>query len=153
MSIFEFLNQPIDEVLKVVPDTAKFVSKLRFASALGLGYLQLFQKTDTLSGGESQRLKLAAKATERKTFSSVVLDEPFRGVDALNANRLLSFLINEAKKGVSVFLVEHNPQVLSCCSYLVEFGPGSGLNGGKIMFNGKRSDIDKCPRSLIRKFL
>lgn len=153
MSIFEFLNQPIDEVLKLVPITAKFFPKLSFASALGLGYLHLFQKTDTLSGGEAQRLKLAAKATERRTLASVVLDEPFRGVDALNADCLLSFLINEAKKGVSVFLVEHNPQVLSCCSYLIEFGPGSGSKGGKILFNGKRADIGKCPRSLIRKYL
>lgn len=153
MSIYEFLNQPIDDMLQMVPSESRIHKKLRFASSLGLGYLKLFQKTETLSGGEAQRLKLASQITEKQRVSSVVLDEPFRGVDAMNASRLMTFLFDEVRKGVSTFLIEHNPEVLSCCSYLIEFGPGSGSQGGNIVFNGIRTDVASCPNSKIKKFI
>ena len=153
MSIYEFLNQSVDDMLQMVPSESRIHKKLRFASSLGLGYLKLFQKTETLSGGEAQRLKLASQITGKQRVSSVVLDEPFRGVDAMNASRLMTFLFDEVHKGVSVFLIEHNPEVLSCCSYLIEFGPGSGSKGGKIVFNGMRADVARCCNSKIRKFI
>lgn len=153
LNICEFLNKSIDEMIEFLPSQLPVVERLKIASAAGLGYLKMSQKTETLSGGEAQRVKIVAHISRGNRGKAYALDEPFRGVDPKNALKLMRLIISQIESGASVFLVEHNPAVLSCCSYIMEFGPGSGCEGGKVIYCGLRSKINACRQSNIKRYL
>ena len=153
LNIYEFLNQGIDAILKIHPKKSAIVKKLSVLSRLGLGYIKPFQNTETLSGGEIQRLKMANAILKYRYSASLVLDEPFRGLDRDSTNKVLEYLYELVQAGCSIYMVEHNPYVLSRCSHLVEFGPGSGKHGGRILFQGKTTAIKGNKKSLISPFL
>lgn len=152
-NIYDFLNLSIAQIQTLLATEKNISKKLKTASDVGLGYLRLFQRTDTLSGGEAQRIKLAANISKFKKPRTFILDEPFRGVDLQNEKKIIQLLIALVKAGNTVYVVEHDPFVLAHCSYLLEFGPGSGTSGGKIIFNGTRSSIAKCKQSIIAQYL
>jgi excinuclease ABC subunit A len=126
---------------------------LSIASDAGLGYLRLMQKTETLSGGEAQRVKIVSHIMHTNRAHAFALDEPFRGVDTRNAEKLMALICRQVANGNSVFLIEHNPEILSCCSYLLEFGPGSGMKGGCLIYNGEKKKIGECRISRTRQYL
>lgn len=153
MNLYEFLSKSIDEVLDVLPSKLDIARRLNLASQAGLGYLRLCQPIDTLSGGEAQRIKIVSKISHATRGRAFALDEPFRGVDAENAKKLLLLIMTQVEQGVSMFVVEHNPAILSCCSYIMEFGPASGSRGGRLVYNGDRRFIGMCKDSITARYL
>lgn len=153
MTISDFLNKSIDDILTLLPEKMLAKKRLSIASEAGLGYLRLMQKTETLSGGEAQRVKIVSHIMHTNKAHAFALDEPFRGVDSRNAEKLMELICRQVANGNSVFLIEHNPEVLSCCSYLLEFGPGSGMKGGRLIYNGEKKKIGECKISLTRQYL
>jgi excinuclease ABC subunit A len=134
-SIAEILDMTITEAALFFADKPKLAGRLQEMISLGLGYLQLGQGSDTLSGGESQRLMLAGALQERKTAEKclILLDEPTSGLHPADIDNLSHFLVKLIEKQHSVIFVEHNRQLLAEADHLIELGPGGGKQGGKIV--------------------
>lgn len=153
INIYDFMCLTIDQMMCYFDTKSHTYKKLESTSKMGLGYLRLNQSTDNLSGGEAQRLKISANIFKYKRSRTYILDEPFRGVDAKNINRILDILLNLVEAGNTIFIVEHNPDVIKKCSYIIEFGPSSGSMGGKIVFSGTLADFSKRKNSLMYPYL
>jgi excinuclease ABC subunit A len=151
-SIADILNMSIDELGGVFRDAGGILSTISVMNSLGLGYVKVGQSVQSLSGGESQRLKLA-KALRKSGNKFIVLDEPFKGLSSSDIYPIVDFLYEIVAKGCTVIIVEHNAFALSHCSYLIEFGPESGERGGKVIYNGIKSGIHYCKESVTREFL
>ena len=125
--------------------------KLRPLMLVGLGYLHLNQALSTLSGGELQRVKLASYlGTQSKVF---VLDEPTDGLHVKDIRHIISLFDSMVDQGNSVFLIEHNLNVLKAADYVIEIGPGGGLMGGEILFSGTPKELLSCERSVTKDYL
>ena len=112
---------------------------------VGLGYLTLGQSTDTLSGGENQRVKLAEEL--HKSGHVYILDEPTAGLHAADTALLLKLLQQMVAAGNTVVVVEHNLEVIAAADWLIDMGPGSGSDGGRIVFEGTPQQLLACPAS------
>jgi excinuclease ABC subunit A len=146
----KYNGKNISEVLAMTFDEAKifFVNHRRIhkvikqACDLGLGYLSLGQSSKTLSGGESQRLKLAAELdAARRGHTLYILDEPTTGLHKADVKRLLEGLEELVKLGHSVIVIEHDSDVLLRSDQVIEIGPGAGMDGGKVIFQGTPSEL------------
>ena len=125
--------------------------KLRPLMDVGLGYLHLNQALSTLSGGELQRLKIASYLGERgKTF---IIDEPTDGLHPKDVQRLVNLFEQMVDEGNTVYVVEHNTDVIKAADYVIELGPGAGEQGGRILFAGKPRDLLDCRKSVTAKYL
>jgi excinuclease ABC subunit A len=126
-----------DEAKLVFANHRRIHRKLHLACELGLGYLTLGQSSASLSGGESQRIKLVAElATPRKGHTIYLLDEPTTGLHKLDVARLIRTLRELVRLGNSVYVIEHEEDVLMQADQVIEFGPGPGEQGGRIVFQG-----------------
>lgn len=138
LSIYEILTLTIDALIKgELFLNHPLNEKLYLLQKLGLGYLNLFRTTDTLSGGEAQRLKLTKYIGKKSNDRIFIFDEPLSGLsqkDALNILRIFNDLV---KKGSTVIFIEHNVIGIDYSDYIIEMGPGKGKYGGKIIFEGK----------------
>src|ERR1019366_4114542 len=115
---------------------------LRSMAELGVGHLSLGRSLDTLSGGEVQRMRIARALAKHKVRKAMfVLDEPAGGLHPINVKRLDSALRHIVDAGNTVVLVEHDPHLLATCDHIVEFGPGSGLDGGRVIAEGSPADV------------
>ena len=131
--------------------TEKIADKLAPLMETGLGYLHLNQALSTLSGGEKQRLKLAtAKAGTDKVF---VLDEPSTGLHLGDVSGLIALLENMVEAGNTVFVIEHNLDILKAADYAVEIGPYGGKKGGELLFAGTPKDMLSCAKSVTAAYL
>jgi len=136
LNILEVLKLSIDELVEVDIFTSKKVKeKLKFMEQLGLGYLNLFQETFSLSGGEAQRIKLVKNLSFSKNNKTYLIDEPFCGVDTSNIIKTFELFDEIIQKGSTIFIIEHNLFALSNCDYNIHIGPGKGKKGGKIFFD------------------
>jgi excinuclease ABC subunit A len=135
---------------------------LRVLKQLGLGYLTLGQPANTLSGGETQRLKIArelANTPKRSATNSdhkgvlYILDEPTRGLHLEDITRLLTVLNQLVEEGNTVLVVEHHLDVIKCADWVIDLGPGGGEAGGHIVAQGTPEDIANCPESITGKYL
>ena len=119
--------------------------RLTTLADLGVGYLQIGQGSNTLSGGEAQRLKLAAELTAGSAHEPTVyvLDEPTTGLHLADVRRLLEVLERLVARGDTLVIIEHHPDVIANADWVVELGPGAGEEGGRIVFEGE-------PRKLAR---
>lgn len=137
-SIYDVLSMTIDSLLAsgLFDGCASITDRLRCLQKLGLGYLTLFRTTDTLSGGEAQRLKLAKYVGKRQKEKLFIFDEPLRGLDNQSVANILSVFREITDNGGTVLMIEHNVAGFSCCDYILEMGPGKGRDGGKIVFSG-----------------
>jgi excinuclease UvrABC ATPase subunit len=154
LNIVEILNMEVDQAIEFFEKKNKMIySKLNLAANIGLGYLKLNQAISTLSGGEAQRVKLLKNINIRKRNQFFALDEPFQGLNNTEIFNIMNVLYNISNEGVTFIIVEHNLLALTLCSYLIEFGPGSGNKGGRILYSGFLSDIGKSKESMLKKYL
>jgi len=154
LNIYEYLSLPINELIKIVPIKMKKTKKvLEFLQHINLGYISLFREIKTLSGGESQRIKLSSIFFKYHKNRTYILDEPFRGLDTNSKYKLISFLYSIVQKGNTVFFIEHDIFAIKYSSYIIEFGPNSGIHGGKVLFIGERNKIYNSANSIIKSYL
>jgi excinuclease ABC subunit A len=147
LSVFEVLGLTVDEAAKIYQHLPKTKRKLEALGQVGLGYLTLGQPLNTLSGGESQRLKLVKYLTTLRKGSLpslLLIDEPTTGLHMDDVDKLLACLREVVHAGHSLLVIEHNRQVLQEADWIIELGPGAGKKGGQIIAEGS-------PASLMRR--
>lgn len=152
--ISDVLAMTVDDALKFFSDQIEVKEKLGILQAVGLGYIKLGQPATTLSGGEAQRIKLAAELAKRDTGRTLyILDEPTTGLHFEDIQRLLTVLYQLVDKGNTVIVIEHNSEVISCADWIIDLGPDGGDKGGEVVAEGTPEDIMKSPKSLTGKYL
>ncbi|HON19134.1 MAG TPA: excinuclease ABC subunit UvrA [Salinivirgaceae bacterium] len=153
-NINDVLEMTINQASKFFDNFPKIKVILETLQKVGLGYLKLGQPSTTLSGGESQRVKLAAELARPSTGKTLyILDEPTTGLHFEDIRLLLNVLNNLVDKGNSVIVIEHNMDVIKTADYIIDLGPLGGRNGGEIVACGTPEQIANNPRSLTGKFL
>ena len=143
----------VDEALEACDDLSLVSSRLQVLHDLGLGYLTLGEATPSLSGGEAQRLKLASEMGRAQDGSVFVFDEPTIGLHPLDVRTLLNVFRHLISQGATVIVIEHDLDVIRSADYIVDMGPGGGLEGGRIVASGTPTEIAACPASLTGRFL
>lgn len=127
--------------------------RLHFLDHVGLGYLSLDRPTDTLSGGEAQRIRLAAQLGTNLAGVLYVLDEPSIGLHARDNERLIETLVSLKEKGNSLLVVEHDDELMERADRIIDLGPAAGVHGGELLANGTPAEIKRSNRSLTGLFL
>ncbi len=135
---------------EIIPE---IVSRLEFLSDVGLGYLELNRLGSTLSEGEAQRVQLASQLGAKLSGILYILDEPSRGLHRRDLSSLVHVLSELQRLGNSVVIVEHDAQMIACADHVVELGPGSGVHGGKIVFQGSLQELRDSPTSVTGHWL
>lgn len=153
-NIAEVLQMTVREAITFFKDVNKLVNKLKVIEAVGLGYLRLGQSATTLSGGEAQRVKLAAHlATKTKSKTLFIFDEPTTGLHFDDINKLLSAFRALIENGGSLVVIEHNLDVIKTADYIIDLGPEGGANGGEIVATGTPEEIAKVKKSHTGNYL
>jgi excinuclease ABC subunit A len=153
-NIHEMLQLTVREALAFFVNVPKVVSKLRILSEIGLGYLRLGQSATTLSGGEAQRLKLAAHLTQTNNEGILyILDEPTTGLHFDDIAKLLSAFRKLLDGGASLLVIEHNLDVIKSADWLIDLGPEGGDQGGKIIATGTPEQVVRNAQSHTGRFL
>jgi excinuclease ABC subunit A len=154
-NISEILELTVTEAIAFFKPFPKILSKLKVLEEVGLGYLRVGQSATTLSGGESQRVKLAYHLTfhEEGKHTLFVFDEPTTGLHFYDVSKLLKCFDELIKKGNSVVVIEHNLEVLKCADYIIDLGPESGDEGGYIVAEGTPEEVVREKKSYTGKFL
>lgn len=145
----------ISEEEKVISNLiiAELTHRLKFLNNVGLNYLTLNRNAETLSGGESQRIKLATQIGSNLTGVLYVLDEPSIGLHQKDNERLIHTLKDMVNIGNTLIVVEHDEETMRAADYLVDIGPKAGVHGGEIIATGSINDLIKEPRSITGKYL
>jgi excinuclease ABC subunit A len=146
-SIVDVLGLSVDEALAFFDDDPAVAKRLRPLARVGLGYLALGQPLSTLSGGETQRLRLAQALVERSPGGLYVLDEPTTGLHPADVRLLLDCLDQVIAAGSSVLVVEHNLDVIRSADFVIDLGPGAGPEGGRLVAAGPPEAIARCAES------
>ena len=158
-NIYDVLELSVDEAIdffsrdpKHGADVAKKIQPL---SDVGLGYVKLGQSSNTLSGGEAQRVKLASFLGKGKSQGNIlfIFDEPTTGLHFHDIKKLLASFNALVEQGHSIIVIEHNTDVLKSCDWIIDLGPEAGDEGGKLVFEGKPADLKKIKGSYTGKFL
>ena len=149
MNIAEVMDMTANKASEMFAGTA-IAEKLEPLRKVGLGYLHLNQSLSTLSGGELQRIKLASYLRDAGKF--FIMDEPSDGLHLNDIRRILDLFDTMVEAGNTIFLIEHNLEMLKACDYLVELGPGGGTMGGKVIFTGTPKEILDCKESITRPY-
>jgi excinuclease ABC subunit A len=131
----------------------EIVDRLGFMENVGLGYLDLSRAAATLSGGESQRIRLATQIGSKLTGVLYVLDEPSIGLHQRDNRRLIDTLLSMRDLGNTVLVVEHDEETIRSADYVLDLGPGAGIHGGELIAEGTPEEILRFPRSLTAKYL
>lgn len=158
-NIYDVLEMTVNQAveffsLKEGSTEKKIVKRLQALQAVGLGYVKLGQSSSTLSGGESQRVKLAAILVEEKMKPGIfIFDEPTTGLHFHDIKTLLKAFDALIANGHTVIIIEHNVDVIKCADHIIDIGPEGGTNGGTVVFEGTPEDIVKCEASWTGKFL
>jgi excinuclease ABC subunit A len=153
-NIAEVLQLTVREAIVFFKETAKLVNKLKVIEAVGLGYLRLGQSATTLSGGEAQRVKLAAHlATKTKQKTLFIFDEPTTGLHFDDINKLLTAFRALIDNGGSLLVIEHNLDVIKTADYVIDLGPEGGSGGGEIVAVGTPEEIVKVENSHTGQYL
>ncbi len=153
-SIADVLSMTISEAKEFFHAYRPIVRKLETLESVGLGYMELGQPATTLSGGEAQRVKLAAELSKKATGNTVyILDEPTTGLHFADLEKLLNVLRLLVNKGNSVFIIEHNIDVIKNADWIIDLGPEGGDNGGEIVAEGTVDDIKRIKKSYTGRFL
>ena len=153
-SIAEVLDMPIEEALEFFAPVPAIARHLQTLVDVGLGYVRMGQSAPTLSGGEAQRVKLAAELQKRSTGRTVyVLDEPTTGLHFEDIRKLLGVLHSLVDKGNTVIVIEHNLDVIKSADWLIDMGPEGGSGGGQVVTEGTPEEVADVPESHTGRFL
>ena len=160
-SIYDVLEMTVDDAIaffgedKKDPTCKRIVERLKPLQDVGLGYIKLGQSSSTLSGGESQRVKLASFLTKDSAQGGVmfIFDEPTTGLHFHDINKLLAAFNALIERGHTIVIVEHNMDVIKCADWVVDLGPEAGTGGGGVVFEGTPRALEQCPESYTGKFL
>lgn len=158
-SIFDVLEMTVEEAIEFFSNKKsgtekKIVEKLQPLFDVGLGYVKLGQSSSTLSGGESQRVKLASfLVLERSAPTLFIFDEPTTGLHFHDIRKLLDAFNALVEKGHSIVIIEHNQEIIKCADWLIDLGPEGGEEGGYVVFEGVPEDLVKVEKSYTGKFL
>ncbi len=166
-SIYEMCQMSVEELAKFI-DTIEFSNfhsqiagpivkeikgRLNFLNSVGLEYLTLGRESGTLSGGESQRIRLATQIGSSLTGVVYILDEPSIGLHQRDNEKLIGTLKNLRDLGNTLIVVEHDEDTIRAADYVVDIGPGAGIHGGEVVFSGTVNDLKKCENSLTADYL
>lgn len=153
-NIAEILGMTAAKAYEIFRGRPKIQQRLRYLLDVGLGYLPIGQPGNTLSSGESQRLKLAqGLATTRRSETLYIMDEPTAGLHFSDVARLVEVFDKLVSAGASLIVVDHHPQLIQSADYVVDLGPGAGEEGGRIVATGNPWEIAACPESLTGQIL
>ena len=153
-SIADVLDMTINAAGEFFAHVPHILKKLQVLQDVGLGYIKLGQSSTTLSGGESQRIKLASELAKRDTGKTVyILDEPTTGLHFEDIHVLLAILNRLVDRGNTVIIIEHNLDVLKSADYIIEIGPEGGKEGGQLLFAGTPEALAKVKDSPTAPFL
>ncbi|MEA4995084.1 MAG: excinuclease ABC subunit UvrA, partial [Petrimonas sp.] len=153
-SIADVLNMSINEAVDFFENVPNILHKIKVLQEVGLGYIKLGQSSTTLSGGESQRVKLAAELARTDTGNTLyVLDEPTTGLHFEDIRILLGVLNKLVDKGNTVIVIEHNLDIIKCADYIIDLGPEGGEKGGNVLVAGTPEEIIKHKGSYTAKYL
>ncbi|MDH6304421.1 excinuclease ABC subunit A [Parabacteroides sp. PF5-5] len=153
-SIAEVLDMTINMAVEFFENVPTILHKIKVLQDVGLGYIKLGQPSTTLSGGESQRVKLATELAKRDTGKTLyILDEPTTGLHFEDIRVLLGVLNKLVDKGNTVIVIEHNMDIIKSADYLIDIGPVGGRKGGNILFTGPPEKMLKNTTSLTSQFL
>lgn len=153
-SIADVLDMTINQAVEFFENMPSILSKIKVLQDVGLGYIKLGQPSSTLSGGESQRVKLATELSKKDTGKTLfILDEPTTGLHFEDIRILMGVLNKLVDRGNTVLVIEHNLDVIKCADYIVDMGPEGGKNGGKIIAVGTPEEICESKDSITGRFL
>ena len=153
-SIYDVLEMTVDEGLEFFSSIPKIERKLRTLQEVGLGYIKIGQPATTLSGGEAQRVKLAAELSKRSTGKTIyILDEPTTGLHTADVHKLVDVLQKLADTGNTVLVIEHNLDVIKVADHIIDLGPEGGDKGGTVIAEGTPEEIAVCPESYTGYYL
>jgi excinuclease ABC subunit A len=153
-SINDVLNMTVNMAVEFFEHIPTIYNKLRAIQEVGLGYLTLGQPCTTLSGGESQRIKLSSELSKRDTGSTLyILDEPTTGLHFEDIRQLLEVISKLVERGNTAIVIEHNLDVIKVADHIIDIGPEGGEGGGEIIATGTPAQIAACPRSYTGVFL
>ncbi len=153
-SIADVLDMTINQAVEFFENQPAILQKIKALQDVGLGYIKLGQSSTTLSGGESQRVKLATELSKKDTGKTLyILDEPTTGLHFEDINVLLGVLNKLADKGNTIVIIEHNLDVIRCADYLIEMGPDGGRGGGQLLFEGTPEALKQSDVGYTRLFL
>lgn len=153
-SIADVLDMTINQAVEYFDNQPQILSKIKVLQDVGLGYIKLGQSATTLSGGESQRVKLATELSKKDTGNTIyILDEPTTGLHYEDIKALMAVLRSLVEKGNTVIVIEHNVDVISQAEYIIDMGPEGGRNGGQLIAQGTIEDIIKARKGYTWKYL
>ncbi len=153
MSIVDMLNLDINEALPIFKDVPKIERELKLLKEVGLDYLHLGESTPTLSGGEAQRLKLVTHLSHKQEDTLFVFDEPTIGLHPLDVKILVEVMQKLIQKGATIITITHDLNLMVNADNLLDLGPHGGNKGGKIVAQGRPSDLIRKPESLTVQYL
>jgi excinuclease ABC subunit A len=154
-NVFDILEMSVDQAIAFFADEKKLAAAIQPLSDVGLGYVKLGQSSDTLSGGEAQRVKLASflgrgKAKDKILF---IFDEPTTGLHFHDIHKLLKSFDALIDIGHSIIVIEHNTDVIKCADHIIDIGPEGGKNGGQLLFAGPPQLLKTIPESFTAQYL
>ena len=144
----------VNQAVEFFEPQPKILRKIKTIQDVGLGYIKLGQSSTSLSGGESQRIKLATELSRPSTGKTLyILDEPTTGLHFEDIRVLLGVLRQLVDKGNTVVIIEHNTDVIRACDWIIDMGPEGGRGGGTLVAQGTVEDIKQNPASITGKFI
>ena len=153
-TISDVLEMTVAEACEFFAKVPSLARKLKTLVDVGLGYIGLGQSATTLSGGEAQRIKLATELSKRSTGRTLyLLDEPTTGLHFDDIAKLMKLLLQLRDQGNTVVVIEHNIDVMRCADWIIDLGPGGGINGGELVCEGTVPEVRACKRSITGRFL
>ncbi len=154
-NVSDVLGMTIEEALEFFAKEPKIIAKIKPLMDVGLGYVQLGQSSNTLSGGEAQRIKLASFLVKGNNTNKTlfIFDEPTTGLHFADIKKLLKSFDALLDQGNTIIVIEHNMDVIKCADWVIDIGPEGGNNGGKVIFEGLPEDLIKEKKSYTGKYL
>lgn len=153
-NIYDVLNMTVEEALKFFEHVPTIARKIQTLYDVGLSYVKLGQPSTELSGGEAQRIKLAAELSKRSTGKTIyLLDEPTTGLHFADVHKLIEILHRLSENGNTVVVIEHNLDVIKTADYLIDMGPEGGDGGGTVIAKGTPEEVAQNPVSYTGKYV
>ena len=153
-SIYDVLNMTVEEAMEFFESIPTISRKIKTLYDVGLSYIRLGQPSTELSGGEAQRIKLAAELSKRGTGKTIyILDEPTTGLHFADVHKLTDILRRLSESGNTVVVIEHNLDVIRCADYIIDMGPEGGDGGGRVIASGTPEEVALSESSYTGKYI